>query len=122
MSFCRFSSHDFRCDFYAYESLHGFELHVAALRVEWDPPPSPLTNLQLPPDEWQDLYHRYHQAYNAAPKHRIDHPEAGSCHTLPSLQDLRDKIADLVSQGFQAPPLLLADLDHQILDEAHPAP
>ncbi len=51
MSFCRFSSGDYRSDFYAFESA-GYELYVARNLVIWDPPPSAMTEeaLQLPPD------------------------------------------------------------------------
>jgi len=39
MSYCRFSSDDFQCDVYVYESCHGgFDLHVAGRRHEFKEP------------------------------------------------------------------------------------
>ena len=57
MSYCRWSSDDFRCDLYIYESAAGFVIHVAANRVEWDPPTSPykLEKLQLPHEKARHL-------------------------------------------------------------------
>lgn len=37
MSYCRWSSDDFRCDVYVYESAHGgYQTHVAANRADYD--------------------------------------------------------------------------------------
>lgn len=33
MSYCRWSSDDFKCDIYCYESETGYQVHVAAKRV-----------------------------------------------------------------------------------------
>ncbi|MBC4813797.1 hypothetical protein H8L49_28865 [Klebsiella quasipneumoniae] len=39
MSYCRWSSEDFQCDVYAYESVHGgFSVHVAGNRVVFTEP------------------------------------------------------------------------------------
>ena len=117
MSFCRFSSDDFRCDFYAYESEYGYELYVAASRITWDPPPNPLRHLELDPEEWQEMYRAYHEALQAAPRSRVLHAAAGGHSVLPSLTALRDRIAELASQGLHAPPWLIPDLDALIAEE-----
>lgn len=122
MSFCRFSSDDFHCDFYAYEAEHGYVLHVAATRITWDPPPSPLQNLDLEPSEWQELYHRYHEALQSAPRSPVLHPSAGATAVFATLAELRNRIAQLVSQGLHAPPWLLPDLDALIAAEGHEQP
>ena len=117
MSFCRFSSEDFRCDFYAFESERGYELYIAASRIIWDPPPNPLKNLHLEHDAWGELYHRYHEALDAAPREPVRHPAAGSHAVLPSLAGLRDRIALLTGQGLTAPPWLLPELNALIAEE-----
>lgn len=38
MSFCRWSSMNFGCDLYCYESIEGYVTHVASLRVVGDIP------------------------------------------------------------------------------------
>lgn len=41
--YCRWSTDDFQCDLYCYESEGGFETHVAANRIHWKialPPPA----------------------------------------------------------------------------------
>ena len=117
MSYCRFSSDNYRCDFYAYESRHGFELMVAAHRLQWDPPPSPMENLDMPHDQWRELTEAYHEALNKATTIPIKHPAAGSMHIYDTLQELRDRIAELTDQGFHAPPQLLGQLDAEIRDQ-----
>ncbi len=38
MSYCRFSSHDFQCDVYVYQSAEGWTTHVAGNRLVGDTP------------------------------------------------------------------------------------
>lgn len=119
MSFCRFSSDDYRCDFYAYESAEGYELYIARNRVLWDPTPSAMTKeaLQLPAAEWAELHRAYMDALNAATRENIAHPSAGGHFLFESLQQLRDKIAELSEEGFHAPAWLLPELDLEIRQE-----
>lgn len=42
MSYCRWSTDDFQCDLYCYESSEGWMTHVAGNRVHW--------KVDLPPD------------------------------------------------------------------------
>ena len=118
MSFCRFSSDNFRSDFYAYESAIGYELHVASNRVIWDPPFSPMEpySLQLPALEWAERYRDYMDRLHEAPREPIVHPAAGEFRVFDSLQELRDRIAELVGEGFHAPEGLLEELDSEISD------
>ena len=41
MSYCRWSTDDFQCDLYCYESKDGYETHIAGSRLNWkiDLPP-----------------------------------------------------------------------------------
>ena len=119
MSFCRFSDDDHRCDFYAYESAHGFELYLAKTRVDWEPLPSALSPeaLELPPQEWAARHAAYMEALNNAPRHPINHPEAGGHFIYQSLPELRGKIAELSQQGFITPDWLLPSLDQEIAEQ-----
>ena len=122
MSFCRFSSDDFQCDFYAYESNSGYELYVAARRAEWDPPLSPFTPeaIQLPFSEWKQAHEDYFKKLREAPRLEIRHPAAGSHQIFPSLQALRDRIAELASEGLRAPEWLIPELDAEITEQEKP--
>ena len=120
MSFCRFSDDDYQSDFYAYETVHGYELHVAASRVEWHPPFSPMTReaLELPAERWAELYQAYMERLEAAPRHPIQHPDAGRHYIFTSLAELRDRIRELSQQGLHAPSWLLPELEREISNNA----
>ena len=47
-----------------------------------------------------------------------DHPDAGAHELFCNLQDLRDRIAQLTTEGFHAPSWLLQEIDSQIAQEA----
>ena len=53
MSYCRWSSMDYDCDLYIYESESGFEIHVARRRPDIDrsklPPPVDISS--VPPSQ-----------------------------------------------------------------------
>lgn len=48
MSYCRFSTDDFQCDIYCYESDFGYQIYVAGLRYVFDEPLPP--KVELTPD------------------------------------------------------------------------
>jgi len=59
MSYCRFSTNDYTCDLYVYQSIDGIVIHVAARRYdipadEYPPPLEP-----LPPDASSGEVHGY---------------------------------------------------------------
>ena len=116
MSYCRFSTDDFRCDFYAYEADDGYHLHVAGSRVVWDPLPSPQDpeSLLLPAEEFDRISEKYHQALLKAPREFIDLEGAGGYHVFANLRELRDSIADHLQRGFQAPEWLLPSIDEEM--------
>ena len=116
MSYSRFSDDNFRCAFYAYEDAQGYTLHVAASQTKDGLPPSPLTqeSLRLPREEWENLNREYWSVLKSAPRENIDLPGAGEAHHFATLRELRDKIAELASLGFHAPPWLLPRLDEEI--------
>ena len=76
-----------------------------------------MANLEMPEDQWRELTVAYHEALNKAPIVRINHPAAGSVRPFPTLQELRDRIAELAQQGFHAPAGLLEKLDEEIRED-----
>ena len=120
MSYCRFSTDDFHCDFYAFESKSGYELYIAGHRVEWTPPTSPISleALNLPSAEWTTLLQDYFDQLSQTPRVAIDHQAAGDHRIFPSLPEMRDTIAQLLSEGFRAPDWLLPELDAEISQDA----
>ena len=119
MSFCRFSSEDFKCDFYAYESVDGYHLHVAGNRHDRELPQSPYSreSPDLPKEEYNRASREYHEALMSAPRISIDLEGAGEHHVFGTLRELRESIAEHVQRGFRAPEWLLPSLDEQMESE-----
>ena len=119
MSYCRFSTDDFRCDFYAYESEDGFHLDVAGSRTDWEPPPSPYdpASWDLDEEEFTRIAAEYHEALQAAPRECINLEGAGQHHRFDTLSEMRDMIEDHVRRGFRAPGWLLPSLDDELAEE-----
>ena len=124
MSFCRFSDNNFQCDFYAYESNAGFQLHLAASRVQWDPPENPydLRSLERPPEVFQELVRNYHEQLTQAPRTTISLQDAGESFRFDSLGELRDALAGYIELGFQAPDWLLPSIDEELNEELNQDP
>ncbi len=63
------------------------------------------------------MHRVYMDALNTAPRELINHPAAGAHFPFDSLRQLRDKIAELSTQGLHAPGWLLPELDLEISQE-----
>ena len=114
MSYCRFSSDDWRCDLYCYEDAEGgWTTHVATCRVPEDTPRCP--PLDATP-EWLAL-HRAQLAYlETAEKTRINLPYDGQMFSDPTLADFRQRLIGLRAVGYLFPDWVLEDVDREIAD------
>ena len=117
MSFCRFCDNNFHCDFYAYRSRLGYELHVAVVRSGLDPATDPYNVenvLDIPVEEWKKMVGANRGSFAQAGRQPIDLPEAGAKYRFATLEELREGIAGLMEKGFLAPDWLLPSLDKEI--------
>ena len=122
MSYCRFSSDDFRCNFYAYgDSSGGYVLHVAASRVNWEPPErSPYRfdeTSDMTEDEFRAVHEEYHRRLQDSPRSNISLPGAGETFRFDTLREMRDRMKELIDLGFRAPDWLLPSLEGEIEEE-----
>lgn len=110
MSYCRFSSDNFRCDVYAYQSTHDdYVLHVASHRREADTPipEMPPNWWELPAEEMQAAMGRQDDWLEHAPLVPINHPDAGESYRFASAEELYEKLLDLRSAGLRVPDFAL---------------
>ena len=122
MAYCRFSSNDHQCDFYAYESDNGFVLHLAANRSIWDPPNNAYNVevvMNTPWEQWGDMAQEYHKSLMNAPREKIEHENAGETFTYNTLHELKDGISSFIEQGFIAPDWLIPLIDEEINEKAN---
>lgn len=118
MSYCRWSSDDFRCDVYVYESEEGWRTHVAAVRVVHSGPlPDPIP--PLAPDAgraqleaWAEGVVARNRAVRALAVERqpIGLPCDGASYIDPTPGACADTLARLLAMGYHVPQEVIDDL------------
>lgn len=121
MSFCRWSSDNFHCDLYAYESANGYVIHVAGRRYLGDIPPFPaslptLENVQ----EWLDARIRQGAFLDTAQREAITLPHAGETFTEDTLDDFEARLLYLRRLGYLFPDWVFEEIreERESLPEA----
>lgn len=113
MSYCRFSSDDFKCDVYVYESCHGyFAIHVAGRRVEYReplPPPAPDNDVAA----WLHRFEIVQEIFQRSPMIEIDLPHAGGSFECADAAACADKLVELKNLGYVVPDYVIEELRHE---------
>lgn len=117
MSYCRFSTDDFRCDVYAYESDNGFTIHVAGSRFVGDCPK--LDRKAFPNDhiDTETLVAKakaLHDWIMTCKREPITIPGAGESFHEADLAAFKARLLDLRTLGFRFPDEVLAAVDAEI--------
>lgn len=117
MSYARFSTDDFRCDVYVYESDEGFVIHVATNRANITEeqyatlPPNPaglVTN-----EDIQVFIRRNNalsQLVSNAEHIPIEQALAGETFVLETPGEAADQLEELIKEGFRVPKTALSEL------------
>lgn len=110
MSYCRFSSDNFKSEVYAYEGDEGFVVSVAALRLKKMPPD--------PPDPSAPDYCKRRSAYfgklERAKRVKIELPHAGATLACADLQTLKDTLLELRGIGYHVPDSALTAIESDL--------
>ena len=117
MSYCRWSSDDFGCDIYAYQSEFGYEIHVATNRVQGDIP-----KIVLPTDfEDKEQLQKCVDAHKAQMKfletcerREIGLPEDGESFMVETLEEFRDKLLQLRQMGYNFPDYVFERIEEEL--------
>lgn len=117
MSYCRWSSDNWKSDVYAYESDAGFVVHVAANRIVGEVPPLPeLTRATAA--EYATASKAAH-AYLDACEHRpIGLPFDGMTFNEADAEGLRDRLLALREAGYSVPQFAIDALEDEMAEEA----
>lgn len=103
MSYCRWSSDDFGCDLYCYESDDGYTTHVASNRVVGEVPKIDFSLLTVS----GDAFMRQHQAQmdylRSAKRERILLPHAGETFVDDDLESFAQRLHYLRACGYRFP-------------------
>lgn len=120
MSYCRWSSDNFRCDLYVYNSIDDtYVIHVAAKRRIGDWGESPYEAILRDPDkdipkDWSNQVKAYHERLNAAPLMEIKLPYAGSTLYEKSPEGLLRRLLELRKLGYCFPDEVLDTVREEI--------
>jgi len=107
MSYCRFSSNNFRSDVYAYEScMGGYTVHVASNRFvgtipQVPPLPDPTDKAAF--DRWMAAHRAQLAWLETAEREAIKLPHAGETFNEPDLDALLARLQSLAAAGFCVP-------------------
>lgn len=114
MSYCRFSSDNFACDLYCYEDYNDeFITHVASNRVLGGIPKLPVLT-EVTAEDYVAA-HRAQSAFLQTAEHvPIGLPEDGKWFSDPDIESFRDRLAWLISLGYNVPDYVLPSIDAEI--------
>jgi hypothetical protein len=104
MSYCRWSSDNFKCDVYCYEDVSGgFTTHVAGNRILGDIPDCPPFPIGMDTVEWKRLYDA-RRAFMATAEHSpIGLPYDNQSFNDDDLEGMRDRLRMLKQIGYHVP-------------------
>jgi hypothetical protein len=109
MSYCRWSSNDFQCDVYVYESEDGFIIHVADNQLVWDVPlPEHYTweDGEFDFDRWHARHLQMRALLDDPTTHRripIKSKHAGKTYTCATAGEAATNLRVLQLDGLQVP-------------------
>lgn len=102
MSYCRWSSDDFRCDVYAYESDAGYIVHVANRMYLGDIPRVPFI-LDVSNEEWSKAYKEQHEFLEKAEQRKIGLEYDGQTFQYDSLAEMLGGLRGIKDKGYRIP-------------------
>jgi hypothetical protein len=105
MSYCRWSSEDFQCDVYAYESVHGgFMVHVAGNRVIFtEPLPEEVPLGKDSIKAFMDRHQKVMAMVDAAERMPIGLPHDGDDFCENDANACADRLESLRELGYRVP-------------------
>lgn len=116
MSYCRFSSDNWKSDCYSYESDHGFITHVACFRHVGDiPPMADPTAVDV--ETFAASYRAHMDAVAATTKVPIGLPADGENYCDMTLADLAERLLWLRGLGYHVPESALEEIRAEMAEE-----
>lgn len=120
MSYCRWSSDDWRCDLYCYEHVDGGWTTHVAVRKPIDVPrelPFPVgTEDKAAVQAWVDSHNAVMKYLETAEYRNIELPHAGKTFNDPTLEAFKERLLYLRGLGYHFPDYVLEEVDEEIAD------
>ena len=112
MSLCRFSSMNFKCQVYCYESENGYVIHLADNKHVGDIPEVPSVGT-IPNEEWIELYKKRNDALDNAKREKITLPYAGESFYNLTFEEMIEQMKELKEIGYIFPQYILTMKDDE---------
>jgi hypothetical protein len=116
MSYCRFSSDNWKSDVCVYESADGFEVHVATNRMVGEIPPL-LVLTEENREAYLDRYQEQMTAVEAAERVPINGPHDGKSFTFGTVQGLFFCLKGLQDAGYHVPQFVFEAIEEEMNEE-----
>lgn len=114
MSYCRWSSDNWRSDIYAYEDASGsYTTHVASNRVAEPIPVEPSYNEEINA-AWMARHKAVMDYLASAERHPIGLPHDGATFSDPDLETFLETLETLRGEGYRVPESALEDVRLEI--------
>ncbi len=118
MSYCRWSSDDWACELYCYESIGGWVTHVAAYKRVNVPKIGKMPNHQSPRvfKKWMKKYKAQMVYLETAEMRAIGLPYDGQTFNDADIRTFKERLLYLRGVGYKFPDYVLETIDQEILD------
>jgi len=121
VSYCRWSTDDFRCDLYVYEGNWAYTAHVADRRYVYTEPLPPAPDLTPPFTEdkmaaWMDRYEAAKTIRDRTPLVPIGLSFDGQTLNRDSPGEMADLLVELAAQGYRFPCEVIVELREEQLE------
>ena len=110
MSYCRWSSDDWKCDIYCYEAEEGYMIHVAAGRIIGEAPKLCFDN----PEELLESYQKQMKWLDSAKREVINLEYAGETMSFDTPQETADMLLKLKNIGYNVPEYAIETLLEEV--------
>lgn len=114
MSYCRWSSDNWRCDVYAFaDSGGGFTTHVAGNRVVGDIPLEPTLDEEIN-DEWMKRHQAVMDFLKTAERKPIGLASDGETFHDSTLSGFLERMTDLRGEGYNIPDYVFDEIREEM--------
>lgn len=114
MSYCRFSSDNWKSDIYCYEACSGgFTTHVAGNHIVSELPEA----IPIGEDGWLDRDRDIMESLGTAKRETIGLEHDGANFNDPDLQSFKERIEMLKAAGYHIPEYVIPSIEEEITEE-----
>jgi len=114
MSYCRWSSDNWKCDLYCYEDANGcITTHVACNRIVGDVPEEP-SILDVSADEFMKAHKKQVEFLDTAKREKIGLPYDGKTFSDPDYESFLKRLLHLREVGYNFPDWVIEEVEEDI--------